>query len=137
MGNDSILNKVQRVEEALARITAHYISGKTDVENDLDAQDVILLNLTRACEQTIKMAMQIVRQKKIGLPDNYKDSFVKLADAKLIPIELAKQLGSMVGFRNLAVHAYHEIDFNILKSILDQRLNTFSEFNKIALKLSN
>jgi uncharacterized protein YutE (UPF0331/DUF86 family) len=34
----------------------------------------------------------------------------------------------MVGFRNIAVHRYHELDLDILRAILDQRLVDFLAF---------
>lgn len=40
----------------------------------------------------------------------------------------------MVGFRNIAVHNYQELDLEFLKSILLQRLSDFTNFSKMVLK---
>jgi uncharacterized protein YutE (UPF0331/DUF86 family) len=38
----------------------------------------------------------------------------------------------MVGFRNIAVHRYHELDLRVLRAILDQRLGDLSAFADLA-----
>ena len=42
--------------------------------------------------------------------------------------DLTDKMISMVGFRNIAVHEYQEINTDILKSILVNNLKDFEEF---------
>ena len=57
-----------------------------------------------------------------------------MAANKIILSALSEDLQKMVGFRNIAVHEYQELDMNIIKSIVDNKLNNFSDFVKIILK---
>lgn len=47
---------------------------------------------------------------------------------------LSHRLQAMVGFRNIAVHRYQDLDLAILKSILDERLDDFVEFTSCVLR---
>ncbi len=42
----------------------------------------------------------------------------------------------MVGFRNIATHAYKEINYDIVTSIVQNHLKDFEEFYTTALKFS-
>ena len=132
MIDDSVINKINQIEHCLQRIDEKYQPG-LDLREDDDAQDIILLNLTRACEQTIKLALQIVRMKKLGIPNTYKDAFVLLEKVGIISSELSQRLQSMAGFRNIAIHAYQDLNIDILTAILEKELKVFPEFIKIIL----
>ncbi|MBD1381403.1 DUF86 domain-containing protein [Bacillus sp. IB182487] len=41
---------------------------------------------------------------------------------------------AMVGFRNIAVHDYQEINLLILQNILDKHLTDFKEYTKLILQ---
>ena len=88
-------------------------------EKDYDKQDIVVLNLQRACEQCIDMANHIVRIKKLGWPKESSDSFTLLKKADIIDAELEKKLTGMVGFRNVVTHQYREIDYKRVEAIID------------------
>ncbi len=48
--------------------------------------------------------------------------------------ELGSKLISMVGFRNVAVHNYQELDLDILRSILAERLGDLRTFSALLLR---
>jgi uncharacterized protein YutE (UPF0331/DUF86 family) len=56
-----------------------------------------------------------------------------LAQNKIISFELEEKMNAMVGFRNIAVHEYQNIDKEILKSILQNNLRDIEEFYKSIL----
>ena len=98
-------------------------------------QDAIILNIERACEQSISLANHIVRIRKLGFPKTSKESFQLLAEANLIDNELSSRLQSMVGFRNIAVHNYQKINLEIVEKIINEHLEDFTDFSKIAINL--
>jgi uncharacterized protein YutE (UPF0331/DUF86 family) len=57
-------------------------------------------------------------------------SFYILFDNDWIDSETCKMMQNMVGFRNIAIHDYQEIDLEILKSILTKNLSDFEKFYK-------
>ena len=57
-------------------------------------------------------------------------TFDVLADRQVISNELAVKLKKSVGFRNIAVHNYDSINWDIVHSIVDLHLKDFSEYAK-------
>ena len=60
-----------------------------------------------------------------------------MEEAQVIEPALAESLKKMVGFRNLAVHDYANLNLNILQSILDNELDVFSDFCRVVLKMKD
>lgn len=132
--SDVVLNKAQVIERALARVNATYLAHAATLDLNLDAQDVIILNLQRACEASIDLAMHIVRIKGVGLPKESRDAFSLLAQNKIIVHEMAERLKRMVSFRNIAVHDYRALDWTIVRAIVEKDVLDVAEFSRQMVK---
>lgn len=132
--NDVILNKSTTIERCINRIHEVY-EGNPDNLKDFTKQDSIILNIQRACEASIDLAMHIVSERKLGVPKASREGFKLLQEAGLIDATLAKTLMNMVGFRNIAVHDYQTLELDILQAILDKHINDFKDFTKVVLRL--
>ena len=130
--NEIILNKVTTIERCIKRIKEVYDQNPENIA-DFTKQDSIILNIQRACEASIDLAMHLVSERKLGLPKTSREAFQLLQDANLIEASLAKTLKNMVGFRNIAVHDYQSIELSILQSIIEKHLDDFTKFTKIVL----
>ena len=127
MINDVCLNKAASVRRCLLRIEQEYAHDAVRLTN-FTHQDAIVLNLQRACESSIDLAMHWVAERKLGTPQTSRDAFGILASAKLLDEALALRLQRMIGFRNIAVHDYIQIQVPILQNILDHHLGDFEAF---------
>lgn len=94
---------------------------------------MIVLNLQRACEAVLDLAMYVVSTRKLGLPQNKREAFVLLEENKIIDSAMSKKMQGMVGFRNIAVHDYKEIDEDILKDVIENHLTDLLDFARIIL----
>lgn len=74
-------------------------------------QDSIILNIQRATEACIDLAMHIVAEKSLGIPQSSRDGFGLLYKSGIIDEELNKKLKAMVGFRNIVVRELSEYRF--------------------------
>lgn len=133
--NDVILNKITTIERCVNRIHEVY-EGNPENLKDFTKQDSIILNIQRACEASIDLAMHIVSERKLGVPKASREGFKLLEDAGLIDSSLAKTLMNMVGFRNIAVHDYQALEVEILEAILEKHIDDFKDFTKVVLKLN-
>ncbi|MCM3213900.1 DUF86 domain-containing protein [Niallia taxi] len=129
MKSDVILNKVAIIERCIRHINEEYQQNPQNLENNTK-QDSIILNLQRACEASIYLAMHIVADKRLGLPQDSRDAFSLLEAENIIPAFLSNRMKAMVGFRNIAVHDYQELNLVILQKILDHHLVDFSEYTQ-------
>lgn len=128
MADDVLLNKVAIIERCLLRIREEYLGHESALETDCTRQDSIVLNLQRACEASIDLAMHVARKERLGLPQDARDAFTLLENANIIPSAIAARMRAMVGFRNIAVHQYQSLSMPILRSILQSRLDDFTTF---------
>ncbi len=120
---DVAINKVQTVQRSVLRARQEYQAAGADFATDFTRQDAAILNVVRACEATLDLANHLVRLHKLGVPNTSADAIRALANAKLLESALADRLTRMVGFRNIAVHAYQAIDLRILESVIAQGLD--------------
>lgn len=133
--DEVILNKFSSLEKCIGRVREEYLACNGDIKNDILRQDSIVLNIERAFEQCIDIGQRIIRKQQLGLAKEYRDVFTILAEKKVISETMADHLKKMVGFRNLAIHEYAAIDIDILKAIIENRLEELLEFGRIIIKL--
>lgn len=126
--DDVLLNKAAIIERCLERIDEEYRGHEHELADNHTRQDAIVLNLLRACEAAIDAAMHVVRVARLGIPQRSRDAFEMMFDAKLLDATLNTRLQAMVGFRNIAIHRYREIELPILRAILEQRLDDLRSF---------
>lgn len=134
--NDVILNKTTTIERCVNRIQEVY-AGNPENLKDFTKQDSIILNIQRACEASIDLAMHVVSERKLGVPKASRDGFRLLQEADLLDATLAKTLMNMVGFRNIAVHDYQALELDILEAILEKHIGDFKLFTKVILQLES
>ena len=122
------------MERCLKRIDEEYKGFEEEFETNYTKQDSVILNLERLCQAAIDMAAYLVKINKFGIPQENRELFQLLEKNNVISTDLSENLQAMVGFRNLAVHDYHTLNLDIVRSIIEKKLNTFQDFSKKALK---
>lgn len=127
--NPAGIAKAAALERYLARVAEEY-EDDPDNLRDQRRQDALILNVLRACETSIDLAMLEIARRRLGTPQSSRDAFQMLRDAGVLEADLAEALGKMVGFRNLAVHEYQRIDLAVLQAIVEQRLEDFRRLLK-------
>ena len=127
-----ILNKFETIEKCINRINEEYQNNPENL-NDYRKRDMIVLNLQRACEAVLDLAVYIVSTRKLGLPQTKREAFILLEENNIIDSKMSKNMQGMVGFRNIAVHDYKEIDEEILKDVIENHLNDLLDFARILL----
>jgi uncharacterized protein YutE (UPF0331/DUF86 family) len=136
MPDDVTINKAATIERCIKRIGDEYAGNDDHLYRDQTRQDAIVLNLQRACEAAIDLAMHLVAIHRLGVPQESREAFDLLAAAQLIDPGLSERLKRMVGFRNVAMRDYQALALPIVKSIITGRLGDFLEFTRTALRLA-
>ncbi len=132
--DDIILQKVASIERCLVRVKEEFENAKGRFNTSYTHQDAAILNLQRACEQTIDLSNHIIRINKWGIPAASKASFDILTENSFLYKELGDRLKKMVGFRNIAIHEYGSMNIAILNKIIETHLSDFKEFCSLAIK---
>jgi uncharacterized protein YutE (UPF0331/DUF86 family) len=122
--NDVVLAKIAIIKKCVATII--------EIESvDLllwMREDLSVLNLQRAIQAAIDLAHVVIAKYGLGLPSDYGQSFDLLAKHHIVDLEIANILKKMVGFRNISVHEYQEINGEIVRSIIKHHLDDFEVY---------
>lgn len=124
---DVLIAKINSVQLRLKRIR-DVTQLNPDSLNDIDTEEIVILNLQRAIQNSIDIAAHIVADEGLGIPQELRENFNLLSEHGIIKEELAGQLRKMTGFRNIAVHEYETIEIDILKNILQHNLRDIEDF---------
>jgi uncharacterized protein YutE (UPF0331/DUF86 family) len=125
---DVVLSKINIIKNCLMAI-----EKATLHEKDPDfLVSLYELNLQRAVQASIDLANIIIAKEGLGLPNTYRQSFEILSKHGVINNEQLNKLRSMVGFRNISVHDYGQVNPAIVHAIVKNNLVDFEEFYEIA-----
>jgi uncharacterized protein YutE (UPF0331/DUF86 family) len=125
---DVARNKAAIIERCVRRAREVYGGIDAHLTEDLTRQDSIVLNIQRACEATVDLAMHLVRIHRLGIPQESRHAFELLAAAGHLDRRLAGVLQRMVGFRNVAVHDYQNLNLDIVRAIVLRDLDDVLAF---------
>jgi uncharacterized protein YutE (UPF0331/DUF86 family) len=123
-----IEEKLEALRQCVARVEAKRPTTTKILAADSDLQDILALNLTRAVQICVDIAAHIIADSNIPAPETMAQAFDALGELKIIESELAVRMKKAVGFRNIAVHSYQAIDWEIVFSICHQNLDDFKRF---------
>lgn len=118
---DSLYRCINRIQEKCP-------TDATKLKNNLDLQDVIVLNLSRAVQLCVDIAVHTLAASNQPAPNSMSEAFQRLAEMQIINTHLADRLKKSVGFRNLAVHNYHDLNWDIVFAVASKHLEDFKEF---------
>lgn len=96
--------------------------------NDIDLQDIISLNLSRAVQLSVDIGAHIISSQNLNTPQTMGGIFEALKQADVLEENTADKLKKSVGFRNIAVHQYETVNWQIVFTILTQHLQDFVQF---------
>ncbi len=95
---------------------------------DIDLQDILVVNLTRAVQISVDIGSHIISSANQPMPQTMGDVFTKLQELDAISQETSERLRKAVGFRNIAVHSYEAINWEIVYAICRNSLRDFRQF---------
>jgi uncharacterized protein YutE (UPF0331/DUF86 family) len=98
-------------------VAAHLPASPADLRPQQLATDTVVLHLWQAVQVTIDLAVSACVRLGLGGPPTYADAFRLLADADVIPTDLAERLARAAGFRNLLVPADGTLDLGRVHAI--------------------
>jgi len=117
--DDVMFAKAAVIERSLRRVLEIYRADSS--LSDLMHLDALTLNVERACQAAIGLAMHVVAVKHLGMPQSQADAFRLLADADTLERNLSERMIGMCGFRNVLVHQYQELEVDILHQVATER----------------
>ena len=84
--------------------------------------------LQLAIQATIDIASHIVSDERLGEPATNHELFDLLVRGGWLAVPQSLVLRKMVGFRNLVVHGYLAVNLDLLRDIVENRLDDLRDF---------
>lgn len=106
--DDICFNKAAIIERSIRRIREE-IAYDPKLANYTHI-DAMTLNIERACQAAIDMAMHVVAKHHLGMPQTIADAFRLLLKEGILTEKISLDMVSMTGFRNIAIHEYQVLD---------------------------
>lgn len=104
------------------------------VLEDEDIQDMIDRRMQNALESCIDVATHLAAGLQLPRQEYASDIFLLLGKNKVISQGMAKKFKSIVGFRNILVHNYADINYKLAYSNLSEKLQDLKQFAKEILE---
>lgn len=130
--DDVIVAKVGSIERRLFRIQEEALKG--DYVDNFTTQDAIVLNIQRLAQLCMDAGLHIIKINKWGIPGESREIFEILRAKGFIGKALSENLQKMVGFRNLAIHQYKNLNTDILKSLIENGFSDVIEFKGVLIE---
>jgi len=121
----------------VTRIRSRLPPTPEELEADYDLQDIVSVNLERAVQVSVDLALHILSDGEGGAPSTMAGSFEALHRSGLLDTQLADRLRAAVGFRNISVHAYGKLDWRLVHRIATERVDDFVEFARVVERLKS
>lgn len=135
MDKEVLQMKLEALIHCVQRIKSQEITSVDELESNIDKQEIIILNLQRAVQICVDIGNHILLDYETPTPSTMSETFKYLADNKLISSKNAEELSHAVGFRNIAVHQYENLDCKIIYAIITSHLDDFKNFAGAISKL--
>lgn len=126
-----------RLRDLLERLQAE-VGGLADLAQrpvatllaDPVVLDAVKYRFVVSIEVCIDVAQHVIASERLRAPETFADTFAVLAEAGLIPQDVAEGAQRMARLRNLLVHVYAEVDDRRLVEILHTQLDDFRRFRR-------
>jgi uncharacterized protein YutE (UPF0331/DUF86 family) len=134
MDREVVEQKLESLRRCLQRLEDKCPASPEILAADLDLQDIIALNLSRAVQISVDIGSHLITGMDVPPPGTMGQTFDILEKEGFLNNEVATNLKKAVGFRNIAVHNYERINWLIVHSIVKYHLIDFVQFAKLVTK---
>lgn len=125
-----VREKLESLRRCVLRVQEKTPSSPDGLAKDLDAQDIVVLNLTRAIQLCVDIGNHLISGTDAAAPATMAGVFGALQDLGVIEPETREAMTKAVGFRNIAVHNYTAINWEIVHAICTDSIDDFRRFAK-------
>lgn len=123
---DLVHKKLAFIDTCLQELRA--LAQPALIPSDVKERRFIEHTLQICIQAAQDIALHIVSDQKLGEPRTNVELFSLLADGGWIDEQLAAALRSAVGFRNVVVHGYTQVDPAIVTDVVENHLDDLEEF---------
>ena len=121
-----VAKKLALIETCLSDL--HRLARPDVLTSDVREQRFVEHTLQIAIQAALDVASHIVSDRRLGEPRTNRELFDLLERDGWLDAPLTGTLRNMVGFRNILVHGYDDVDLAIVADVLTNHLNDLEAF---------
>jgi uncharacterized protein YutE (UPF0331/DUF86 family) len=106
-----IERRLDRLNECLQKLEPLRDKTLNEFLADGYLRDIVERNLEVAAQCCIDISNRIISLENAPRPRDSYESLLRLGEIGILPIDFARQIAPLGGFRNILVHEYLEIDW--------------------------
>ncbi len=130
MDKKRLLSLLALLDEYLEQLKEHLPSSYKEYSSSLEKQRFTERTLQLLIEICIDVGYILVKELKLGLPDDEESVFDKLKEKNTISEEMYERLREMKKFRNVLIHRYKTINNPLVYENASENRGDFTEFKK-------
>ena len=125
-----LAQKLESLRRCIQRVEDKTPANVDQLIQDPDVQDILVLNLTRSVQLCVDIGSHVISESDELAPTTMGDVFSTLQTLSAITPITCISMQKAVGFRNVAVHNYDVIKWEIVFAICKKFLVDFRRFAK-------
>ena len=134
---DFIRRKISLIQDELAHLVELSRFSFNEVVSDFVKQSAV----ERILERTISRAIDVnnhllseLASKDTSPPKDFKETFMRMAELGVYPVEFAGQISRSVGTRNVLVHEYDKVDYRKIYNSISDCLRDYHQYCEYILE---
>lgn len=125
---DKINIRLQKLGEYLQILSSLKGITAEELTRNVDKRAKAERYLQLAIEVCLDVAELLISDQRLPTPEKAAETIIIIGEAGIIEQDFARQFSSIAGFRNILVHDYLEIDYNLVADNINYRLIDFEKF---------
>jgi uncharacterized protein YutE (UPF0331/DUF86 family) len=123
---DLLAQKLAFIETCVQELRT--LARPADITRDVREARFVLHTLQLAIQAAIDVASHIVSDERLGEPETNRELFDRLGRYGWLSADLAATMARMAGFRNIVVHGYGGVNLDIVRDVVEHRLDDLLAF---------
>lgn len=127
---DEILSKLEMLKGYVEILRKHRGHALEELKSDPILRGGIERYLQVALECALDVGEMVISLEGFKKPGTYRDVIEVLGEKGVLSREFVKRFAPAVGFRNILVHMYTEVDVKKVHNFIQKNLDDFNDFAK-------
>lgn len=128
LDKEIIKSKINDIENYLKELEPILQLSNVEIASSYEKLRTVERDFQLIVDTIIDINSHIIAANKLKLSDDYQQTFIILAQNKLISSQMAEKIAPVTGLRNLIVHKYDEVDMDRFFNALKNNLYQFDEY---------
>ena len=128
MDHVMIEEKLESLRRCVTRVHEGKPTTAQALKLDVRTREMLVLNLTRAVQVCLDISSHVLSDSGLNAPHTMAEVFAGLQALGVIAPDTCEAMQKSVGFRNLAIHQYESLDWEIVWEICDNGTKDLRQF---------